>query len=58
VVGLDPSATTTHFRGCDVAAHVTNRAGADNDENGTAIALCSGTRRPWSQMWGHLRRLG
>jgi 4-amino-4-deoxy-L-arabinose transferase-like glycosyltransferase len=57
VVGLSPS-DLNHFRGCRLAARVSNTAGIDNDERGAPIDLCSGTRRAWSQIWPDLRHLG
>lgn len=58
VVGLDTTTLARDFRGCRVVAHTTNSAGIDNDERGTAVAVCDGTRRRWSAVWGDLRHLG
>jgi 4-amino-4-deoxy-L-arabinose transferase-like glycosyltransferase len=58
VIGLDPAELRAHFRGCAVAARIGNTADVDNDENGTTIELCSGTRAAWSRIWSGLRRLG
>lgn len=57
-VGLDASELSAHFTRCRLAARVENTAGIDNDERGAPIELCSGTRHPWSQIWGALRHLG
>ncbi len=58
VVGLDASELGRQFAGCRLAARVDNAAGVDNDERGTPIDLCTGTRRSWSQIWPSLRHLG
>jgi hypothetical protein len=58
VVGLDRAELARHFDGCRIAARVDNAAGADNDERGAAVALCSGPRDRWSRIWDGLRRLG
>jgi hypothetical protein len=58
VVGLGPVELAASFRGCRPAARVGNSAGVDNDERGAEVSLCSGTRRPWSQIWPDLRHLG
>jgi hypothetical protein len=57
VVGLGGRELVPHFAGCHLAARVDNAAGIDNDENGTPVDLCAGTRRPWSRMWSGLRHL-
>jgi 4-amino-4-deoxy-L-arabinose transferase-like glycosyltransferase len=56
-VGLGPEALARTFTRCRLAARVSNAAGAGNDEQGVAIDRCSGTRRPWSQIWKGLRHL-
>lgn len=58
VVGLSRANLTRHFVGCRIAARVENSAGVDNDEHGTRIYRCIGTRGPWPQNWPALRRLG
>lgn len=58
VIGLGTRALSTSFERCDLAARVSNTAGIDNDERGTPIMLCSGTRAPWSHIWSDLRHLG
>jgi 4-amino-4-deoxy-L-arabinose transferase-like glycosyltransferase len=55
VVGLDTRMLVSHFAGCRLEARVDNAAGVANDERGTRIELCSGTRQPWSRMWPDLR---
>jgi hypothetical protein len=46
----------SHFSGCEQVGKVDNRVGADNEEQGAAIVLCSGTTKPWSSLWPDLRR--
>jgi 4-amino-4-deoxy-L-arabinose transferase-like glycosyltransferase len=58
VVGIPPGLLAERFTGCRVAARVDNDAGADNDERGTPVVLCAGTRGPWSRIWEGLRHLG
>jgi 4-amino-4-deoxy-L-arabinose transferase-like glycosyltransferase len=55
VVGLDARMLVTDFAGCRLEARIDNAAGVDNDERGTQIELCSGTRQPWSRIWSGLR---
>jgi hypothetical protein len=43
---------------CNVAATIDNDAGADNDEQGTQVLVCTGPIRPWSQLWPELQDLG
>jgi dolichyl-phosphate-mannose-protein mannosyltransferase len=57
VVGLGGSELAAHFAGCRLAARVDNAAGIDNDESGSPVDLCAGTRRPWSRIWSGLRHL-
>jgi hypothetical protein len=57
VVGLDSRELVSQFTGCRLETRVDNAAGIDNDERGTTIELCSGTKRPWSKMWSQLRHL-
>lgn len=47
-----------HMRDCDVVARIDTDAGVDNQEQGTAVMVCSGPRRSWSQEWPGLRHLG
>lgn len=43
------------LRGCRVLARNDNRAGLDNGEQGTPIALCTRLAAPWSTLWPTLR---
>jgi hypothetical protein len=58
VVGLSASELSSRFRGCHLAALVSNSAAVENDEHDALIELCRGTRVPWSQTWSALRHLG
>ncbi|MHB8235222.1 MAG: glycosyltransferase family 39 protein [Solirubrobacteraceae bacterium] len=57
VIGLSSAALTADFEHCRLAARIGNAAGVDNDERGEPVALCRGTRAPWSQIWSRLRHL-
>lgn len=43
------------FTGCREVARVDNGVGVDNEEQGSVVALCSGTVEPWSTLWPRLR---
>lgn len=43
--------------GCRTVAHIDNGEGLDNEEQGLPIAICRGTRRPWSALWPGLHFL-
>ncbi|WP_026162434.1 ArnT family glycosyltransferase [Kribbella catacumbae] len=45
-----------HFTNCTQVGTVDNGISIDNEEQGTALVLCSGTTAPWSQLWPSLRR--
>ena len=53
-----PSVVTGSFTGCEIRARIDSEAGVDNDEDGTPIWACDGTRRPWSELWPDLLVLG
>jgi 4-amino-4-deoxy-L-arabinose transferase-like glycosyltransferase len=46
----------SHFSGCQQVGKVDNGVGVDNEEQGAAVVLCSGTTKPWSALWPDLRR--
>jgi 4-amino-4-deoxy-L-arabinose transferase-like glycosyltransferase len=56
-VGLSAS-QLGHLRGCALVARVAAPGGIDNDEDGTRVERCAGTRGPWSRIWPDLRHLG
>jgi 4-amino-4-deoxy-L-arabinose transferase-like glycosyltransferase len=43
------------FTDCREVARVDNGVGVENEEQGSVIALCSGTVEPWSTLWPKLR---
>ncbi len=60
VVGFSAEVLDHHFAACDLAGHVTNRYGVDNEE-ATAhpdIFLCRQPRQPWPVLWERLQRFG
>ena len=50
--------TTAQLANCRVVTRIHNEPGIDNDEDGVPVALCDGPRRPWSEVWPDVRRLG
>ena len=58
VVGTSLSETEPFFAGCTQKGSISNDSGVENEEHGAPILLCSRPRRPWSQLWPSLRRLG
>ena len=40
-----------YFEDCQVAAHIDDGLGIDNQEQGQAISVCRGLRQPWIEMW-------
>lgn len=57
-VGLRPREITAHLHDCRQAARIDNGDGVDNEEQGKAVMVCRGPRRPWSKEWQALRHLG
>ncbi|MEO9080802.1 MAG: hypothetical protein ABI269_01610 [Lapillicoccus sp.] len=51
-VGLPPV-----FPGHNDVAHIDNRHGIHNSEQGKAVSVCTGTRAPWSTIWPALRTI-
>ncbi|MFF0743664.1 glycosyltransferase family 39 protein [Streptomyces sp. NPDC004111] len=47
--------TGRYFRGCRQVGRVDNGEHLDNEEQGAAVLLCSGTTEPWSRLWPRLR---
>lgn len=58
VVGFDEVTLGRHCSDVSLAATFDNGIDLDNDEQGTPIWICRDLRRPWSQLWPELRRLG
>jgi hypothetical protein len=57
-VGFNEARLATQLRGCATVAHIDNRAGVDNNEEGQPVVICAGPRGSWAQQWPKLRRLG
>ncbi|MGC5567962.1 ArnT family glycosyltransferase [Streptomyces sp. FR-108] len=57
----DADGTERYFTDCRRAARVDNADGngdadgVENEEQGAAVLLCSGTTKPWSRLWPSLR---
>lgn len=51
----DDAGVERFFTDCRQVARVDNGVGVDNEEQGSAIVLCSGTAQPWSTLWPRLR---
>ena len=45
------------FAGCRNVAHIDNGLGIQNSEQGKAVSVCTGLRRPWTTMWPALRTI-
>lgn len=46
-----------YFVDCREVARVDNGLGVENAEQGAPISVCTGIRRPWSEMWPELRTI-
>jgi 4-amino-4-deoxy-L-arabinose transferase-like glycosyltransferase len=57
-VGLRPREIAAYLRDCTLAARIDNRAGVENAEQGKAVMICRGPRRPWRRQWPALRHFG
>lgn len=44
-----------YFTGCRRVTRVDNGHSVENEEQGAAVVLCSGTTARWSQLWPSLR---
>jgi 4-amino-4-deoxy-L-arabinose transferase-like glycosyltransferase len=52
-----PADWSQYFIGCRDVAHIDNRLGIQNDEQGKAVSVCTGLRAPWSSLWPELRTI-
>ncbi|HXR27606.1 MAG TPA: glycosyltransferase family 39 protein [Candidatus Baltobacteraceae bacterium] len=52
-----PTDYTNYFTGCHDVAHIDNRLGVQNGEQGVAVTVCTGLRAPWTVMWPALRTI-
>lgn len=46
----------SHFNNCNQVSVFDNGLDVDNEEQGTALVLCSSPKAPWSTLWPNLRR--
>ncbi len=46
----------SNFQNCNQVATFDNTKDVDNEEQGTALVLCSAPATPWSTLWPNLRR--
>lgn len=58
LVAFSPDDAAASFEGCHVAATIDNGYGLQTEEQGAAILVCTGPRRPWAQLWPDLRHVG
>ncbi len=56
-VGGQLDAAAPLFTTCRTVARLDNGVRVDNEEQGQPIAVCSGPRQPWAQLWPRLRHL-
>ena len=52
-----PADWTPYFVDCHDVAHIDNRLGIDNAEQGAAVTVCTGIRESWTAMWPALRTI-
>jgi hypothetical protein len=43
--------------GCDVVDRLDNGVGVDTEEQDAPLAVCTGRKEPWAQVWPRLRHL-
>ena len=51
----DAEGIERYFTDCRRVARVGNGHEVENEEQGAAVELCSGTTEPWSRLWPSLR---
>ena len=52
-----PGDWSQFFVDCRDVAHIDNGLGIENGEQGKAVSVCTGLRRPWAEMWPGLRTI-
>jgi hypothetical protein len=52
-----PEDWSQFFVDCRDVAHIDNGLGIENGEQGKAVSVCTGLRRPWTEMWAGLRTI-
>ncbi|GAA4263986.1 glycosyltransferase family 39 protein [Dactylosporangium darangshiense] len=50
-----PTNWARYFTGCRDVAHIDNRLGIDNSEQGVPVTVCTGISAPWTTIWPALR---
>ncbi|MFZ0478403.1 MAG: glycosyltransferase family 39 protein [Terriglobales bacterium] len=60
VIGVSRNYLDRHFIGCEVAGHISNRYGIQNEETQEHpdLFICRGPRQPWPQFWQNFRYYG
>ena len=58
VVGAALAAVQTEFARCTTVDRLSSGVDLDNEEEGQPVAVCTGPRRPWAELWPDLRHLG
>lgn len=58
VVGGQLESVAGDFERCTKVAELANGVGVDNEEEGEPIAICTGPRRSWAELWPEFRHLG
>jgi hypothetical protein len=57
-VGFDRGYLQRFFAHVSQAATIDNGLGVENDEQGSAVWICSGRRASWATLWPELRHYG
>ena len=57
VVGIEAETLTEVFDRCGTVAELRSGVPVDNEEEGRPIAVCTGPRQDWAQLWPTLRHL-
>jgi hypothetical protein len=52
-----PEDWSQFFVDCRDVAHIDNGLGIENGEQGKPVSVCTGLRRPWTEMWADLRTI-
>jgi hypothetical protein len=55
LVGIDRQQAQRDFTGCRLRTRINNGQALDNQEQNAPLMVCTGERRPWSQLWPTLR---
>lgn len=57
LVGGQVDSARRLFHDCRIVGRLDNGVDVDNEEQGQPIALCTGPREPWPDLWARLRHL-